>query len=162
MGCSTSEKRRGGTGGRTAGCKGVESTLLRTHLLVVSWWWHWKLDFTEVYPLLPCASSWGGCGPNLHPQLSSSPPPSLPPLICYSSTFLARVVSARDVVPMASAGVSRRFLPRMRSRALFSTLENSSYRPQSWWKFYWWVGCLGLAIQLGGGPLKTHVTYSDL
>lgn len=70
------------------------------------------------------------CGPNLHPQLSSSPPP-LPPLICYSSTFLARVVSARDVVPMASAGVSRRFLPRMRSRALFSTLENSSYRAQS-------------------------------
>lgn len=41
------------------------------------------------------------CRPNLHLQLCISPPP---PLICNSFTFLARVLSARDVVPMGSGG----------------------------------------------------------
>lgn len=40
--------------------------------------------------------------PNLHPQLSISPSP--PPLIRNSFTLLARVLSARDVVPMGSGG----------------------------------------------------------
>lgn len=62
--------------------------------------------------------------PNLHSQLSISPHP--PPLIRNSFTLLARVLSARDVYQWAPAGVTRRFLSRMSSETLFSTLENST------------------------------------
>lgn len=121
----------GGTGGRGGGCKEVQSKPLRTHLLVGRWWDRWKLYFTEAQ-LLPVCGSTGKvarCGPNLHPQLSMSPPP--PPLICNSFTFLARVLSARDVVPMGSGGCVPS-LPPSDPGALFSTLENSSHHPQSW------------------------------
>lgn len=111
VGCSS--LKMGGGEGRGGGCKGVESKLLRTHLLVVSWWDHWKLDlFDRGVAAAAVWCEWGGCvccGPNLHHQLSISPLP--PPLICNSFTLLARVVSARDVVPMGSGGCVPLFLP---------------------------------------------------
>lgn len=101
--------------------RGVESK----HLLAVRWWDHWKLDFDEVEPLTLGGSSWGTlCGAKAASSAFSLSSASSSPLIRNSFTLLARVLGARDVVPMGSGGCDPSFPPRMSSETLFSTLEN--------------------------------------
>lgn len=117
MGCSWREKRVKRRRMRECG-GGVESK----HLLAVSWWDHWKLDFDEVEPLTLGGSKLRGvkaASSAFYPSSASSSP-----LIRNSFTLLARVLGAGDVVPMGSGGCDPSFPPRMSSETLFSTLEN--------------------------------------